>query len=86
MNAAGLLYERLVVYKAIGDPARGTLWTPVARVDVPDWLKDPDVMTRLVRGEIASKPGAVFAPGAEEWWMARTVADLNAEAQMMRLH
>jgi len=34
-------------------------WTPVKPEDVPDWLRDPDVMGRLVAGYIAQGPVGV---------------------------
>ena len=43
-------------------------WTPVKPDDVPAWLKEPDVMGRLVAGEMAQGPVNVLLPDEMRPW------------------
>lgn len=43
----------LVIYKSDD----GKKWAVVKPEDVPDWIKNPDVMHHLVNGETAQAPG-----------------------------
>lgn len=40
----------LIIYKSEDD---GETWEPLKTEDVPPWLKQPDVMARLVAGDMA---------------------------------
>jgi hypothetical protein len=40
-------------------------WKPVLPADVPEWLKNPDVMHKLVNGEMAMDPRK-----GTEWYRA----------------
>ena len=53
-------------------------WTPVKPEDVPDWLRDPDVMGRLVAGNIAQGPVNVLLPDElRPWYGACCVETVN---------
>lgn len=49
---AKLLAKLVVEVSITGDPP----WHPVKSEEVPDWLKDPDVMGYLVEGGVAHVP------------------------------
>lgn len=73
-----LKYANLVVLKKTHEKARA--WEPVAPEDVPEWLKDPQVMGHLVRGNCASNESK-----GKEWFCAlppeKATAVLNAQAK-----
>ena len=43
-------------------------WTPVKPEDVPDWLKEPDAMGRLVDGYMAQGPVNIILPDENRPW------------------
>ena len=49
-------------------------WAPVEQKDVPEWVKNPDVMGRLVSGDIAQNTGGIILPDEDrEWYRAERV-------------
>jgi hypothetical protein len=50
----------------------GANWTALALTDVPDWLKDPDVMRKLIEGEMAQQrpDGLVLPDDVRPWYRA----------------
>jgi hypothetical protein len=50
-------------------------WTPVKPEDVPDWLKDPVVMGRLVAGNMAQGPVNVVLPDELRPWFRAVRAE-----------
>jgi hypothetical protein len=67
----------------------GTEWVAVKPEDVPEWLKDPHIMGRLLQGEIAQHMhGNLALPlhlGAHLWYRAERVERLNID-DIARLH
>lgn len=60
MNEQGML----IIYRS---PDGADAWEPVKTVDVPEWIKSPEVMGRIVNGEVCqNEPGS-------DWFMARYV-------------
>lgn len=55
----------LVIYRSSTGKRK---WKPVLPAAVPAWLKDPEVLGRLVAGEMAHKP-------KEGWYRAEKLAD-----------
>lgn len=52
-------------------------WHPVTPDQVPEFLKDPDVMGRLVAGEMAQESNGLLLPdGAKPWYRAATEAEI----------
>jgi len=50
-------------------------WSPVLPESVPDWLKEPDTMARLVEGECAMK--ADEGESGSLWYRAQAVAEVE---------
>lgn len=44
---------RLVIYRSVNGRDN---WQPIGEFDVPEWVKQPDVMGRLVAGEQCMDP------------------------------
>lgn len=61
-------YANVVVLKKAHQNARN--WEPVKPEDVPEWLKAPEVMGQLVKGQCAHKESA-----GKEWYVARPAAE-----------
>ena len=55
----------MIVYRS---PDGEKDWTMVPPADVPDWVKAPDVMGRLVRGEMARGPINLMLPDEMRPW------------------
>ena len=53
MNLIGQKLDHLIVFSAADQAGP---WTPVPITEVPDWVKDPDVMGYLVAGETVTDP------------------------------
>lgn len=49
-----IAYASAIVYVS---PDGHGKWTPLMSDDVPDWVKDPDVMARMLAGEDCSIGG-----------------------------
>ena len=59
-------------------PDGETNWTPVSPEDVPEWLKAPEVMGRLVNGEMAQGPVSMVLPDEmRPWFRAEPVPTLQ---------
>lgn len=46
-------------------------WTPVKQEDVPDWVKEPDRMARLIDGDMVCDP--TMGPTGSSWYRAEKV-------------
>jgi len=61
-------------------------WSPVLPAAVPDWIKEPDTLARLVAGECAMK--ADEGESGSLWYRAQAVAEVErivaAEAKRAR--
>jgi hypothetical protein len=62
---ATLAQALCVIYQSTDE---GKTWFPVKPELVPDWVKDPDVMANLLRGENAQNADAPLA-----WYRAERV-------------
>ncbi len=74
-------YERrvatLVILKSDNPQAEPKDWTPVKNDDVPEWLKNPDILGQMVDGNVASDK--VESPGV--WWRCEVVFPDETEAE-----
>ena len=55
--------------------ADGEKWGPVKPESVPEWVKRPDVMARLVEGEACQD---LTAESGETWFCAMTRSDVRS--------
>lgn len=53
-------------------------WTPVLPQDVPEWVKDPDVMGEMARGNAACKNDE--GPTGSDWFRADKI-DVQSAVQ-----
>ena len=63
-----LTQATLIIYRSAH--GRGD-WSPILPTEVPEWLKVPDVMGRLVAGEVCMKCDE--GDKGSEWYMAEQV-------------
>ena len=49
-----LTLAMLIIYSS----PDGQVWSPVLPADVPDWLKDPDTIAKLVDGLMCQSPNS----------------------------
>jgi hypothetical protein len=56
---------RLIILRS---PDGESDWTPVMPDQVPEWLKDPVVVGRLVNGEMAQGPSGILLPDQFHPW------------------
>jgi hypothetical protein len=62
----------LVILRSDDD---GETWKPVPTADVPEWLKAPDVVAKLVAGEMAKFAGGIVIPDEmRPWYRAEKVS------------
>jgi hypothetical protein len=61
-------YAVLVIYKSANGRDG---WVPVAEKDVPAWVKKPETIGRLIKGEACMK--ADEGKSGSEWYRARSV-------------
>ena len=54
-------------------------WEPVKPEDVPDWVKEPDCMGRLVAGDMAQGPaeGLLVPDEVRAWYRAEIVPTIQ---------
>lgn len=71
-----------IIYKS---PDGENNWTPVKPEDVPGWIKEPDVMARLVKGEMARNDrSALLVPeDARPWYRAHVVTPATEVDRIM---
>lgn len=76
-----LKHAVLVIYQS---PNGQDNWEPVKPEDVPEWLKKPDVMGRLVNGYTArfEGTGLLLPDGIRPWYRAE-VAKPDAEVAVV---
>lgn len=65
-------FDRIVVYKS--ENGRDG-WQPVKQELVPEWVKQPEVMSRLIQGEECMDCAEGTAGSA--WYRAARVSDLE---------
>lgn len=60
----------------------GRTWKMLKAAEVPEWVKDPDVMANLIAGEFAQAQGGFLLPeGARPWYKAERVDANGATLQ-----
>ncbi len=70
---------RLVIYRS---PTGRDNWEPVNQSEVPDWVKEPRVMGRLVAGEMCCD--TQIGDKGSDWYMARKVVSKEELAAQER--
>lgn len=48
----------------------GETWFPVEPALVPDWLKEPDVMGRMVAGDMVQQKSTILSATVLPWYRA----------------
>lgn len=62
-------------------------WTLVKPEDFPEWLKNADVMERMVSGHIAQNTNGVIAPDeVRPWYRAVVVKGVEATDRLLAAH
>lgn len=51
----------------------GETWAAVPTKDVPEWLKAPEIIGRIMHGEIAQEKGRVLSAASRPWYRAEAV-------------
>ena len=69
----------LIIFKSTDDCAT---WNPIKAVEVPEWVKDPDILGRMVDGEAAHD--AERSPG--EWFLAQRAKVAPTDADVKRMN
>jgi hypothetical protein len=72
-----VILEALVVFKTVG----GKRPVPVQQKDVPDWVKDPVIMSRLAQGLFVSNDAEDTDPEDVAWWSALKIEELRRRAK-----
>ena len=71
MTAANL--AMLIIYAS---PDGNAGWTPVLPADVPDWVKDPDTLGKMIAGNACQNPNSA---SRSTWY--RAVRVMSSEEQ-----
>lgn len=72
----GVQQGYLMIYRS---PTGRDNWQPVLPDDVPEWVKDQDILGRLVAGEIACDP--TEGNSGRDWYRAERTYPGEAVAQ-----
>lgn len=54
------------IFVVFESPNGKDLWKAVAREDIPDWMRDPAVIDKMLAGEQAAKPN--LHDGVDRWY------------------
>ncbi len=57
----------LIIYAS---PDGNTGWIPVLPADVPDWVKDPDILGKMIAGQMCQNPNSV---SRTTWYQAKRI-------------
>lgn len=67
-RAKAMKAGKIVVYHSLDTEH----WTPILPNDVPDWVKEPETMGRLVQGDMAQSNGG-------GWYRAEKIEDAEVQ-------